>query len=567
MNSKIFIACLFGAILLFGYAVYGNRPLVAEPWQWADDGLYWKQALAIKAWLSGNDDQWLGDYSSVVLSKTPFFAIFLVFTHATGIPLPVLQYGLLAGLAFYSTRALRPIYRPSLLGYSLIFVAVLCFPMLPSELRLTRNVVGALLSGFLLSSLAGLILRGVLQPRVAVLWAMGSGLFLSLSYLCREEAIWLFVPTVLALFGLLIQAAAINRVRQSLVSLAALLTALVLPILVVSTLNYQSYGAFMTTERRAPEFNKAYKLLASLEPDNSRRFAPVPEATREAAYQISPSFAQLRPFLEGQRTDSLATNPGHLQLNGAEPGEREFFVSNFEFALRWAAWDAGMRTAQDQEAFWRRVSTEVREAVSQGQLATGSKPIGAFAPLQKGDVTRIMTGSFISLHKLLWLKDCRIPQDPRSSGNPYEVESMGALANAQLAPQMGSQFSLLNNTPLRAATFGWINMVVRVLYVAGVVVLVGLFILSLVKVMRRKAEGLDIAKATLASMLLLTLALFCVMMGLLDVCGWPHLSLGGSYNNLGLIFLPLITVFAWAMLCRHFRDRRAKVSPNNGPQS
>jgi len=552
---KASVASLFGVLLLFGYAVYGKRPLVAEPWQWADDGLYWQQAVAIQAWLSGSHDQWLGDYSTIVLSKAPFFAIFLVVTNATGIPLPVLQFGLLSALAFYSVQAFRPIYYPGLLGYSVIFIVFLCFPMLPSELRLTRNVFSALLSGFLMSSLAGFILRGVLEPKRALFWAAASGLFLSFNYLCREEAVWLFAPTALAFCGILMQALAAKRLLKSLVLLAPLLSALMLPVLLVSTLNYLSYGAFLTTERRATEFNRAYRLLASLEPDNRRRFAPLPRATRRTVYQVSPSFAQLEPFLEGQRTDSLATNPGHLKLNGAEPGEREFFVSNFEFALRRAAWDAGAQTAQAQEEFWLRVTVDVRYALEQELLDRGSKPIGAFAPLSDGDGLRIVNASLVSLLKLLQLEGCHIPTDPRSSGNPDEVDSMGALTNSQLAPAVGARFSLPNNTPLRATCFRWANMVVRSVYIASVLTLVGLFVVQLLQVIRNNPKELDIAKTTLALVFLSTLCLFCAMMGLLDTCGWPHLSFGFSYNRLGLMFLPLITICAWAMLCSHVFGR------------
>lgn len=54
-------------------------------------------------------------------------------------------------------------------------------------------------------------------------------------------------------------------------------------------------------------------------------------STRLKAYEISPP----KPFLEGVALDRLATNRGHLRLNGwgEKINAREFFVSTFEFAL------------------------------------------------------------------------------------------------------------------------------------------------------------------------------------------------------------------------------------------
>ncbi len=74
-------------IIVFANAIYAKAPLVAMPWQWADDGLYWRQALGIQKWLSGESQLWLGEYSKMALYKAPGFAIFLVIINAVGISL------------------------------------------------------------------------------------------------------------------------------------------------------------------------------------------------------------------------------------------------------------------------------------------------------------------------------------------------------------------------------------------------------------------------------------------------------------------------------------------------
>jgi hypothetical protein len=52
VKGKIHISAILTAIVIFGYSVYASRPLAAQPWQWADDGLYWTQAIQIKKWLA-----------------------------------------------------------------------------------------------------------------------------------------------------------------------------------------------------------------------------------------------------------------------------------------------------------------------------------------------------------------------------------------------------------------------------------------------------------------------------------------------------------------------------------
>src|SRR4030088_1972230 len=76
-GSRIFTILGWFALILLLFWIYGDRPLVAEPWQWADDGLYLRQSEAFVRWLHGAAGPWLGPYDPVLLCKAPLFAIWI----------------------------------------------------------------------------------------------------------------------------------------------------------------------------------------------------------------------------------------------------------------------------------------------------------------------------------------------------------------------------------------------------------------------------------------------------------------------------------------------------------
>ena len=105
------------------YLVYGARPLVAEPWQWADDGLYLRQAEAFGRWLSGEAPLWLGPYDPVLLSKAPLFGIWMGLLNSAGIPLRLAEFCQLLVLPWLFRAAVRPMWKLS--GWQMLPIVVL----------------------------------------------------------------------------------------------------------------------------------------------------------------------------------------------------------------------------------------------------------------------------------------------------------------------------------------------------------------------------------------------------------------------------------------------------------
>ena len=65
-----FLLCIF----FLAYMIVFSRPLNVEQWQWADEGLYLKNALLMIE--NFGAPQWLGMLEATTLSKAPFYSFF-----------------------------------------------------------------------------------------------------------------------------------------------------------------------------------------------------------------------------------------------------------------------------------------------------------------------------------------------------------------------------------------------------------------------------------------------------------------------------------------------------------
>ena len=174
--------------------------------------------------------------------------------------------------------------------------------------------------------------------------------------------------------------------------------------------------------------------MTRLEPFAKERFVPICETTRRRAYLVSPTFARLRPFLEGPSGDSTATHPAHLYLNERQPGTREFFVSNFEFVLRDAAFQAGARSAREAEELFDRIGHELESAIATRKIAAGGRGPALLAAPMPGDYGRILGQTLVSLSKLYTLDGMVFPEDGTSSSTVEDLQRLENLTQTASAP-------------------------------------------------------------------------------------------------------------------------------------
>src|SRR5882762_9497272 len=236
------------------------------------------------------------------------------------------------------------------------------------ELDIVRQNIYTPLTLLLFAGLCALETRRAAGLYIRLAWGALLGTAAAAFYLTREEGIWI-LPGAALLIGI----SAWNSLRagerlRPLIAPAGTATICAAAILVtVCTLNYRYYGWFGTVEFRAREFRSAYGALQRPVPSEQIPYVPVTRDVRLKLYQVSPSFADLKPCLEGpiglewsNYSDFLTGRPGEeLQIGGG----------SFLWALRDCVVASGHgNSARDALNFYRSVGAEINRACDEDRV-------------------------------------------------------------------------------------------------------------------------------------------------------------------------------------------------------
>ena len=328
----------------------------------ADDVLFVEHARTIIA------GHWLGPYNQFTLAKGPFYSIYIALAFFAGIPLLLSQHLLYIAASATFVASIRRLVRNPLY-LAVIYLVLLFNPMSfsgPYMTRVLREGIYHSLTIFTVSCALGLLLEHDRSIRRLALWSTGLGLSLAFFWLTREEGIWL-LPSVVVI---LVFAAA--RVwRQGPVDRTGRLSLFVLPFVIwffllatVASVNKAHYGVFGITDFKSRSFISALHGLMRVKPERWRPMVPVPAEVRERIYEVSPAFAELRPFLDGRRPRP----------------QRSFSCRNlgicddigggwFMWALRASVSEAGYYgSARDADGYYTRLAEEIDAACAANRL-------------------------------------------------------------------------------------------------------------------------------------------------------------------------------------------------------
>ncbi len=482
--------------------------------------------------------EWLGPYDQLTLAKGPMYSFWIAALALLHVPLYFANHLLYAAACALLVQACAPAL-PSLAARFAGYTLLLWNPMSYDASSLGRVLRQHLYSPEVLLIFAGLIAlhyRRDLPARRLAPWAILLGLAGAAFYLTREEAVWI-VPSTALLGGAALGLAG-RASRSALLSLlrafALAAGCLLLPLLLVSALNYRSYGWFGTVEFRAAEFGDAYGALTRIQVGPARPFLPVPRQAREAAYTVSPAFAELRPHLEGDLGAGWAD--ASSGVTGRPASEHEIGGGWMTWALRDAVAAAGhAHSAGEAMAYYRRVALEVNAACDDGRLPAGPRRSG-FTPQWRPGLGGELAQAFLEFTDFTTSFSRFSAFAPPSAGDEAELKLFRDLTHERLS---GDPFTALDYR--RVQILHGIGKTLRPLLL---LLLVGAQLIATVRAVQLLANRTWSYPLTVAAAAWGGAAVYLLLTAMIQVTSYPILAIS-SFAPVYSLLLVFVAATAW----------------------
>jgi hypothetical protein len=366
-----------------------GQPLYAYTWAGHDDRLYVTLAHNL---LQG---EWLGPYGKLTLAKGPFYPIWIAASFVAGIPLLLSQHLLYIASCFVMVMAIKPLLSRSI--YLVVIFAALLF----NPASFSGNVMTKVIRAGIYPALTMLVIAYALgfltrqedrEWKKLWAWAIGLGSSMAAFWLTREEGIWL-LPSLGMIAAYAIYKLWRNKPDSWLNKLYLWLTSFAIwfvLIFSVSLINLHNYGVFAKSEFDSRVFKSAYGSLTRVEPPEWKPFTLVPKRTRKEIYKVSPSFAELKPFLEGALGEFWAKNGNHTEQN-----QGEILGGWFVWAFRHAVAEAGYYSSgKFPREYYLRLTNEIDEACANGELECLPKRSSITPPWHRRYLKPLLVRSF-----------------------------------------------------------------------------------------------------------------------------------------------------------------------------
>lgn len=383
---------------------------------------------------------WLGDYNELTHAKGIGYPLFLLLNHATALPLKFSEHALyLASAGFFAYVAGQLLHSR---GLVLVLFAVLAFQpaawMEQAGGRVMRE--GIYISQTLLLLALGLrcwvfeaaqtLPATALRRRWPALLALGllGGWF----WLTREEGVWLLPAlALLVAYWLWMQRGALRDWKPALAYVALPLLVATLLVGAVNTANYAVYGVFRNNDFRSSDFLSGYGALTRIRHDHWQRYVLFPKDARERAYEMSAAARELRPYFEGESGENWRRTGCEQTHTSPCP---EILSGWFMWVVRGAAAKAGhYRSAQDAQAFYRRLAAEIDEGCRQRPHDCLPARATMLPPWHEGyawDAIKASGQVFWTLATL----DSGVLKPYYSLGQPLHLKLFDVVTNGPLAP-------------------------------------------------------------------------------------------------------------------------------------
>jgi hypothetical protein len=492
-------------------------------------------------WYVGSAKNWYwgSPYSWTAFVRPPSYPLFIALVHACGIPLRIAIELLQMGSYMVLIGALRKAGVPRVVCL-LIFAAMILHP---ASFEFNDYTMSDCFYAAILPLAVGGMLLALFTAKLS--HAIWTGVALAVLWNAREESF--LIPIMLVVFVLM----ALARRRSVTHSwgnslsywskpMSAMLGTLALLLAAVDAANYQAFHGFAQSDMVSPAYKAANKALLRIKPSRNQRFISVSTEAIQKAYEVSPTFAQLKPQLEGDvgRTWQV---PTFATLGVHEYGHW------FMWALRSAAASTDDIYASPASAnqFYRKVAKEVNRACDEGRvpcrfvLASFLDP-GALAQL--GYVPQSL-GRMISLFVL--------PHQKIAGGDDAILTpAQRALYDEMTGRRPNRSQSPTGETSLSAKVENFIGNYYRLLVAA--LALAGLAAGLMITIYFRRVR---ISQSSNAVLILLAATIFVrvIFFAFLDATWWM-----GEYERYIFPVMPLTSCFLIVLIYQAFATWRGR---------
>jgi hypothetical protein len=305
---------------------------------------------------------WGSEYSWTAFVRPPAYPLFIAVVHLLNIPL---RLGIeLMQMAGY--LALVAGLRKAGVPRAVCLVSYAAMTLHPGSFQLNNvTMADTFYAAVLPLVLGGLLLTLFTAKLMHATW---TGVALAMLWNTREESV--LIPPMIIVFLV------VALFRQRLVARSwkpamrywrkpagAMLGTLLLLNSAIDTANYRAFQSFSKSELTASSFSAAYKALLRIKPTRDQRFISISTDALQRAYSVSPTFAQLKPQLEGE----LGHNWQVPALSAL--GVHEIGAPWFKWALRNIANTQDIhKSAASANRFYRNVAKEINRACDEGRV-------------------------------------------------------------------------------------------------------------------------------------------------------------------------------------------------------
>jgi hypothetical protein len=426
----------YAAFSVLAYvAIATHTPLTLYPDAGHDDALF----ISLGRHLGHG--KWLGPYNAVTLIKGPGYPAFLAVSQWLGTPISLAHALFHCFSVTVFVLVLHRFMRSFLLS-GLLFTLLLWHPVSLSVLLL-RVIRDEIYYGQVLLILASLVAILFFPPNASrkILYSIACGLLLGWFWLTREEGAWILPGILVFIAAALWAAFRRHRLRTLLAPLMVVVCIFALTQIGYRAANWWVYGKFIGIELKDKSFENALGAIHSVRSGGTKPFVSVTKAARERIYAVSPTFASLQDYFDGDQTLWSARLTCGLLPDDCG-----------EIAAGWFLWSLRETVAQKGHfaspaaaaSFFEQIADEISVACARGQLECSPQLISEMPQTSLNQIAERLPSRYLTAVQFLLLINPPLQFNP-SHGTEAQLAPVLRFLNFPMfnpSPEVVSKFRL-----------------------------------------------------------------------------------------------------------------------------